>query len=175
MGRKSAAQLELEALEAKAEAAQAAAALAAAKLAAVGKKGGKVVVQSSKSAKAAKEKKAVKSAKKAVTKEKKVRKPRAKKAEAERKPGELNDEEWVAIAVQSVGTRDKKNGKVKQIGKWLEENHPTALQQNSRFVRLQVPRILMRLLGNGYVLQYKSKWRISKKGLKKFGDVNAEA
>jgi hypothetical protein len=55
------------------------------------------------------------------------------------------------------------------------KDHPTAIEDNSKFVRLLVPKIMMKLLGYGDILQYKGKWRISKQGIKKFGDLYAEA
>jgi hypothetical protein len=112
-------------------------------------------------------------AKKSVAKgEKKVHKSKPAPVAGPAKPAsKRSEEDWVSVGLQST-TTDKKFATEKALKEWLTSNYSGAQgEAGSKFLKRQLPKLLVKLLGDGLATQYKGKWRLSQKGLVKFGDI----
>jgi hypothetical protein len=105
-------------------------------------------------------------------KEKKAHKPKpAPIAGPVKAVAQREAEDWVAIGLQS-SSQDKKSVQEKALKTWLASNYAGAQGEGgSKFLKQQLPKILVKLLGDGLVVQQRGKWKLSQKGLVKFGDI----
>jgi hypothetical protein len=113
-------------------------------------------------------------AKKSVVKgEKKVQKSKPAPAAGPAKPiAKRGEEDWISVGLQST-TTDKKFATEKALKEWLAANYSGAQgEAGPGFLKRQLPKLLVKLLGDGLATQYKGKWRLSQKGLVKFGDIS---
>jgi hypothetical protein len=112
--------------------------------------------------------------KKVATKgEKKVHKSKPAPIAGPAKPvSQRQPEDWVSVGLQS-STKDKKYAPEKILKEWLASHYSEAQgEEGKKFLKRQLPKLLVKLLGDGLVSQYKGKWRVSQKGLVKFGDIS---
>jgi hypothetical protein len=81
-------------------------------------------------------------------------------------------EDWVSVGLQSTSGGDKKLVQEKALKDWLLTNCPLYQGEEGRkLVKRQVPKLLVKLLGEQHLTQYKGKWRVSQRGLVKYGDI----
>ena len=87
-------------------------------------------------------------------------------------PSKREADDWVSVGLQST-TTDKKFATEKALKEWLASHYSGAQgEAGPRFLKRHLPKLLVKLLGDGLATQYKGKWRLSQKGLVKFGDIS---
>jgi hypothetical protein len=78
----------------------------------------------------------------------------------------------VSVGLQST-TSDKRSATEEALKEWLAWHYSGAQgEAGRRFLKLQLPKLLVKLLGDGLARQYKGKRRLSQKGLVKFSDIS---
>ena len=83
-------------------------------------------------------------------------------------------EDWISVGLQSCVTAEGKKF-VREAGlrKWLAEHYAGAQGQNAQnFLTRALQKELVKMLGNGFLLQNAGKWRVSLKGRQKYGDIS---
>jgi hypothetical protein len=84
-------------------------------------------------------------------------------------------EDWISVGLQSTSTAEKKFVQEKALKDWLLANCPVYSGEDGKhLVKRQVPKVLVKLLGEKHVTQYKGKWKVSQSGLVKYGDITVK-